>query len=463
MRKIQSKWMLVTLATVLASSVVITQPAASANSLDELKNEQNQLKEKENQLNSTINKKKGDILVNQSTQEKILAEIQSLDTKIIDTDKEIDNILGDISRTNSEIEKLHGTIKVLEQKIADRDELIRERLRAVQERGGSVNYLDVLLGASSFADFIDRFSAVNTLMDADRKILEEQAADKKSLEEQKALVEEKLNQQKQSRNKLVNLKATLDSQKVSKGKLVDQLEAQQALLIEEKGHLEEEHEEVLEVSKGVENKIVAEQARLIELARQAEIARKKKEAAERERQAAAERERQAAAERERQKASNQSASKETTKTVQQPSVTPEPVVSSGTWTRPASGRFSSTFGGRNIGSGNEFHYGSDIANSIGTPIVSAADGIVSHAGPMGTYGNVIMVTHSINGQIFTTVYAHLSAINSSVGQSVSKGQLIGKMGSTGRSTGSHLHFEVHVGPWNSSRSNAVNPIRYVSF
>ncbi len=455
MGKKQSKWMLVTIAAVLGSTVFMTQPDALANSLSDLKNEQNQLEQKKNQLNSTINKKKGDISENQSTQEKILAQIQSLDTKIIETDNEIDNIKGDINRTNAEIDKLHGTIKVLEKKIADRDELIKERLRAVQERGGSVNYLDVLLGANSFADFIDRFSAVNTLMDADRKILEEQAADIKSLEEQKASVEEKLAQQKQSQNKLVNLKATLDSQKASKGKLVDQLEEEQAKLIIEKTGLEHEHSETIEFSKDVENKIVAEQARLIELARQSEIARKKKETAERARQDAADRERLA-----RQKAA---ANANKNNSVSTPSVTPEPVVSSGTWTRPAAGRFSSTYGARNIGSGNEFHYGSDIANSVGTPVVSAADGIISHAGPMGTYGNVIMVTHSINGQIFTTVYAHLSAINTSVGQSVSKGQLVGKMGSTGRSTGSHLHFEVHVGPWNGARSNAVNPIRYVSF
>jgi murein DD-endopeptidase MepM/ murein hydrolase activator NlpD len=459
MGKKQSKWMLVTIAAVLGSTVFMTQPDALANSLSDLKNEQNQLEQKKNQLNSTINKKKDDISENQSTQEKILAQIQSLDTKIIETDSEIDKILVDIKRTNGEIEKLHGTIKVLEKKIADRDELIKERLRAVQERGGSVNYLDVLLGANSFADFIDRFSAVNTLMDADRKILEEQAADIKSLEEQKASVEEKLAQQTQSRNKLVNLKATLDSQKASKGKLVDQLEAEQAKLVIEKKGLEDEHSKTIEFSKDVENKIVAEQARLIELARQAEIARKKKEAAERARQEAADRER--LAQQKAAAAANANRSKNTR--VSTPSVTPEPAVSSGTWTRPAAGRFSSTYGARNIGSGNEFHYGSDIANSVGTPVVSAADGIISHAGPMGTYGNVIMVTHSINGQIFTTVYAHLSAINASVGQSVSKGQLVGKMGSTGRSTGSHLHFEVHEGPWNGSRSNAVNPIRYVSF
>ena len=471
MGKKQSKWMLVTIAAVLGSTVFMTQPDALANSLSDLKNEQNQLEQKKNQLNSTINQKEGDISANQSTQEKILAQIQSLDTKIIETDKEIDNILVDIKRTNAEIDKLHGTIKVLEKKIADRDELIKERLRAVQERGGSVNYLDVLLGANSFADFIDRFSAVNTLMDADRKILEEQAADIELLEEQKASVEEKLAKQKQSKNKLVNLKATLDSQKDSKGKLVDQLEVEQAKLTIEKTNLEHEHSETVEFSKDVENKIVAEQARLIELARQAEIARQEKEAAEQARQVAADLERQKQASLARQKASaataaaskSRNTNTNTSVSAPAPARTPEPVVSSGTWTRPASGRFSSTYGGRNIGSGNEFHYGSDIANSVGTPVVSAAAGIISHAGPMGTYGNVIMVTHSINGQIFTTVYAHLSAINTSVGQSVSKGQLVGKMGSTGRSTGSHLHFEVHEGPWNGARSNAVNPIRYVSF
>ena len=82
---------------------------------------------------------------------------------------------------------------------------------------------------------------------------------------------------------------------------------------------------------------------------------------------------------------------------------------------------------------------------------------------MGTYGNVIMVTHSIDGQIFTTVYAHLSSINTSAGQQVAKGQFIGKIGTTGASTGPHLHFEMHIGNWSASGPSAVNPLRYVSF
>ncbi|WP_017380034.1 murein hydrolase activator EnvC family protein [Paenisporosarcina sp. TG-14] len=419
MKKKQSKWMVVTIATVLGCSLLMTQSPTLANSVNDLKKEQKQLDQKSNQLNSSINQKKNDISINQTNQERLQAQIQTLDSKIQKTSSEIDNIQGDIKRTNVEIEKLQESIKILKKKIAERDELIKERLRAVQVSGGSVDYIDVLLGASSFADFIDRFSAVSTLMDADKKILKEQADDKILLEEQKTSVEEKLTQQKQSRDRLVNLKANLDSQKVSKDKLVDQLETKLMELTKDKHKLEEEHEEVLEVSKEVGNKVEAEQSRLIEVARQAE-------------------------------------------TVSAPA-SAAPVTSSGTWTRPAAGQFSSTFGGRNIGSGDEFHYGSDIANSIGTQIVSAASGVVSHAGPMGTYGNVIMVTHSINGQIFTTVYAHLSAINVRSGQSVSKGQAIGKMGSSGRSTGSHLHFEVHVGPWNGARSNAVNPIGYVSF
>ncbi|MET0786652.1 MAG: peptidoglycan DD-metalloendopeptidase family protein [Paenisporosarcina sp.] len=435
MGKKQSRWMLAGITAVLGLSVVMTEPVANANSLTDLKEKQQEIKQKANQLNSNIIEKKGDISANQTKQEQLLEQIQALDSQIIKTDAEIDTVLGEISRTTTEIEKLQASIKVLEKKIADRDELIKERLRAVQASGGSVNYLDVLLGANSFADFIDRFSAVNTLMDADKKILQEQADDKKSLETQQAEVEDKLAKQEDSRDKLVQLKASLDGQKASKGKLVDQLEAEQNRLREDQKKLEHAHQEAMEVSKEIENKIVREQARLIELARQAEIARKKKEAAERARQEAA--------------GKNSSGS--------------SPSVSSGTWTRPASGRFSSTFGGRNIGAGAEFHYGSDIANSIGTPVVSAADGIVSYAAPMGTYGNVIMVTHSIDGQIFTTVYAHLNGYNVSSGQSVSKGQVIGQMGSTGRSTGPHLHFEIHEGPWNGSRSNAVNPIRYVSF
>lgn len=89
--------------------------------------------------------------------------------------------------------------------------------------------------------------------------------------------------------------------------------------------------------------------------------------------------------------------------------------------------------------------------------MAAGNGIVSSTGSHSTLGNYIMITHSVNGQTMTTVYGHLSSINTSKGAQVSKGQMIGRMGSTGRSSGPHLHFEVHLGTY----GNAVNPMRYV--
>ncbi|AYC28979.1 murein hydrolase activator EnvC family protein [Paenisporosarcina cavernae] len=409
------------------------EPIANASTLDDLKKSQSELNQKKSKINSEIKTKEKDINVNQTRQEQITSQIQALDAKIIEANDKIEKILNDIKITNLEIEKLKESIKELEKKIADRDELIKERIRAVQASGGSVSYIDVLLGANSFADFIDRFSAVNTLMDADRKILQEQSDDKKALEEQKASVEEKLATQEARRDQLVTLKKQMDAQKAEKNRLIDELEKEQAQMVVQKEKLEKEHSEILKISADVQAKIVSEQKRLAEVARQAEIARKKREAEERKRQQASS------------------------------GVSVPPAVSSGTWTRPAAGRFTSGYGGRDIGEGGEFHYGVDIANSIGTPIVAAADGVVSYAAPLSTFGNVVMVTHSIDGQIYTTVYAHMSAFSSSVGQVVQKGQIIGRMGNTGRSTGPHTHFEIHIGYWAGQSHGSVNPTRYVSF
>src|SRR5690606_28439939 len=112
-----------------------------------------------------------------------------------------------------EIDELKASIEELERKIAEREELLKERARAIQLSGGSVDYIDVLLGANSFVDFIDRFSAVNMLIEADRDIMREQAEDKELLAEQKAEVEKKLAEQEKRRAELEELKSSLDSKK----------------------------------------------------------------------------------------------------------------------------------------------------------------------------------------------------------------------------------------------------------
>ncbi len=417
-------------------AITLVMPSVSASNLDELKKEQQEAERKKSELNSNINQKANEISENQSTLEKIIAQINELESKITETEDKMNAVQGEIDQTKIEIDELKKSIEELEHKIAEREELLKDRARAIQLSGGSVDYIDVLLGANSFVDFIDRFSAVNMLIEADREIMREQAADKELLAEQKAEVENKLAEQEQRRAELEKLKASLDGQKKEQAGLKADLEAEQDRLAEEKSVLEEEQAEVIGVSNDLEKKIADEQARLAAIAKKAEEERKQKEAAER--------------------AAAQKAGAGNT-----PSYSSAPIKNSGGFIRPASGRLTSGFGYRNIGAGTEFHRGIDIANSVGTSINAAAAGYVSYAGVMGSYGNVVILTHSINGQTHATVYAHLNSIGVSVGQSVSQGQLIGGMGSTGRSTGSHLHFEIHIGAWNGSRSNAVNPSNYI--
>lgn len=108
---------------------------------------------------------------------------------------------------------------------------------------------------------------------------------------------------------------------------------------------------------------------------------------------------------------------------------------------PTIGRLSSSYGMRTdpINHTESLHPGLDVAAKTGTPVVAAAAGTVTHAGPAGTYGNLVTIKHE-NG--LETRYAHLSSVDVQKGATVSPGTPIGKVGSTGRSTGAHLHFEV---------------------
>ena len=118
---------------------------------------------------------------------------------------------------------------------------------------------------------------------------------------------------------------------------------------------------------------------------------------------------------------------------------------------PTTGEVTSPYGLR--WGGTDFHPGMDIANDMGTPIVATADGVVEYAGwNSGGYGNMVDIDH---GNGIMTRYGHASQVVVSTGQHVKRGQLIAYMGSTGFSTGPHVHYEVHV------NGNRVNPISYL--
>ena len=130
-----------------------------------------------------------------------------------------------------------------------------------------------------------------------------------------------------------------------------------------------------------------------------------------------------------------------------------------TFMTPSVGRISSNYGPR----WGRMHYGVDIAKKgAGVPIVAAADGEVSRSRRESSYGNVVFIRHNINGNTYETVYAHMSERKVTLGDKVTKGQLIGFMGNTGNSTGQHLHFEIHRPFYKYQPSNSVNPLLYIA-
>jgi len=128
-----------------------------------------------------------------------------------------------------------------------------------------------------------------------------------------------------------------------------------------------------------------------------------------------------------------------------------PKIGTGTYKNPTSrGYITSKFGPRSLG----YHTGIDIGIPSRTEVYAADGGIVTYSGYKGTYGKLIIINHGANKE---TRYAHNSSLIVSSGEKVFKGQLIALSGSTGRSTGPHLHFEIRV------NNNPINPINYVSY
>ena len=144
------------------------------------------------------------------------------------------------------------------------------------------------------------------------------------------------------------------------------------------------------------------------------------------------------------------------------------------------GRITSTWGDRFVSGSKDFHYALDVAKPIGSKVVAIADGVVksfkigcpygsaSSGSPAskcgGGWGNYVWIEHNINGQRYVSVSAHLSSVTGALqssGKFVKQGTVIGTVGSTGRSTGPHLHIEMHTPSRQKDYRNAINPLYYL--
>ena len=284
------------------------------------------------------------------------------------------------------------------------EELFRARLRAMHEQGRA-GYLEVLVQSTSFVDFLVRLEHVRAVAQFDQEILETmEAAEANVASKVDELTRLHASFERFQEDKQVAVAALEYAQDANTAMLerMYEDEAQAQLLLELYYYEERALDELFGVVAVQLRAAEEEEARL---AREAELRRQEEE---------------------RQRA------------LQQANL----IRSDGNfeWPVPSSHVISSGFGWRELFGVREHHGGIDIANTpTGTRIVAAADGIVRFAGFSPSFGNYIIIDHCA---VYSTLYAHNSINRVSTGQRVTRGQHIADVGSTGRSTGPHLHFEI---------------------
>ncbi|MGX8178431.1 murein hydrolase activator EnvC family protein [Exiguobacterium artemiae] len=467
-----------TFASLIVSALILSSTShfVAADDLSEQKTK-NEQKQKEN----ADTQKNLESSVNQEGQKisKTQQEVNRLDEALNEKMFAVETKDRQIKATEAEIVELGKQIEKYKAKLKKQEKLLGDRLRVMQENdGNSIKWEEVIFGSKDVGDLVSRVLAGKSISQQDDKMITDYqntqkklAAAQQELKDKKAkLVTEKqeLKRQQQELEKQIKernkrLKELRKQKKKFETQLMDAKEVQQILIAQEKAIAAE--------------KAAREREARIEKERQAQAAREAKARAEAQAaQAAAAKKaasQQQAAEAAAAKAAakaNQKSSASTGSTKQSaPAVstpTPEPAPtpapsSSSLFIHPTSGSITQGYGSASGSNGYSFHNGIDFGAPVGTPIVAAATGTVITASSGGPYGNHVMIAHQLDGKTYTTVYAHMSSLNAHAGQRVSQGQQIGALGSTGNSTGPHLHFEIHVGGYSYSASgpaNSVNPM-----
>ncbi|WP_059103352.1 peptidoglycan DD-metalloendopeptidase family protein [Shouchella shacheensis] len=457
----------------VVGGMVSPSPYVSAN--EELRGQMNDVQDEQEEKSKEAKNKQEEITKLDLELKELTRNLEEIEVEASEAAEELEEKEAELADLEEDIVRQEKEIAELEERISERNALLESRAVAIYEAGGDMSYLEVLLGSQSFGDFIDRMGAVTTIAEHDRSLVEEHAKDQEALEASKQAVEGQRAAVSEQKTELEGLKAELDEQQEEMATALDELEDTEAQLAEELGEISSE-EEILKSQ---------EEALQVELAAWEEAEEKRKQEAEEQRQREFRAEQKREQEQERKKreeasafssetesdSSSESASGSTSElksananqSAERGAEVQGSTVSESGFIRPAAGRVTSPFGPRlhPISGERSMHNGIDIAQGGDVPVVAAKEGTVALAEYSASYGNWVIVTHQVDGERMSTVYAHLDATDVSVGDRVEQGQTIGTMGNTGSSTGQHLHFEVHEGEWNRSFSNAVNPLNYI--
>ncbi len=326
---------------------------------------------------------------------KILEQKKVLDQQIANTSAQIGNVETQIADYAELITQTEAELTDAEEREAAQYELFCQRVRAMEE-SGEISYWSVLFGASSFTDMLTRLNDVNEVMDADQRVIDDLKALQVEITEKKEQLEDSKAEREAAKAELVSKKSELDKQR------------QQAItMVNEINDNEEENQATLDALDKEEDRILAEALRLSKKLAEEQAAQGK------------------------------------------PSKT-----NPGGYIWPVDSRYiTSTVGGRTSpgGIGSTNHKGTDIGRvGYTSPIYASKSGTVIVSQYSSSYGNYVVISH---GSGNTTLYGHMSSRKVEAGQYVNQGDVIGITGSTGHSTGPHLHFEITE---NGMRINPLN-------
>lgn len=379
----------------------------------------------------------------QQTQGSIEDYITKLDKKQADLESDISTLTKSIKKQRKKIAKTKKELAAAEETEESQYATMKERIKYMYENGSS-DYVEILLGAKNISDLLNQSEYMADITEYDGKLLDSYNAAKLEVSEKKTEQEDQLSE-------LATMKGELQVDKETNEKLLavkqKQLQKYNVLVAEAGDKVSDLAAAEDAQDSAIDNLIAKAEA---EEAARKEAERKAKEEAERKAREAAARE---AAAREAAANANQNSNSDAAET---PSASSSSLLSGGLiWPMPSSHLITSGFGNRAEVTANSgtYHSGVDIGVAAGTPIIAAAGGTVVEAGYHWSMGNYVLISHG--GGIYT-VYMHCSKLLVSSGQSVSQGQQIGLVGSTGVATGPHLHFGLKI------NGTYVNPLNYVN-
>lgn len=420
----------------------------------------------------------------QQTEQSAEDQKAALEQQVAAVEQEVNAVLKEKTNEEKKLSDLTAKIATLQEKIQKREEQIRNQARDVQTKQDSGSIVDAVINSKSLGEAVKKTMAVSTILTASKNIMEQQTKDKDELEKLEKEAEQRLQVINKKTTELKAKQEQLIQTKLDQQVKINEIQASIATEKDQKDKFEKQKEDA-EKKRQAALKALEEQRKKEEEARekaQAEAEKQAKKAAEEAQEAAEEAEKQAAeaetakqkqeaeiaqleAQKQEQEAKQQQeqaqtvtdagASQVTTNPTTSTSNTSKPAATSSGWASPLSIGLvvTSPFGPRQdpTGASGTQHDGIDFAGSAGTPIMASKGGTVVEAGFHWSAGNHVVIQHPDG---YYSYYMHMvSAPSVGVGSSVSAGQVLGGMGTTGNSTGVHLHFGVSTALW----SGFVNP------